>query len=243
VQRHDYLPFGEEWLTQPPDKRMFAGKERDPQTGFDYFGARYYASGQGRFTTVDPVVPLDATLRDPQLWNRYAYVHNNPLRYTDPDGRCIWDLCIGEIAIAAGVSEAAVGAAMAGSAATVFVWSKREAIARSVMELWTTTGSVLRQAVDSVTQASRADPYAYPDNYPQIDKTGKAHTRDQTLPDHVPESWNREMVEDAASTLRKSIRARKDEARRLGEDAGHRTRINDEERLLRQIEKALNEIE
>lgn len=231
VARYDFAPFGEEWPQQPPtpnpDVRQYAGKERDPETGLDYVGARYYASQTGRFTTVDPVVPVEAALRDPQLWNRYAYVRNNPLRYTDPDGRCIWDLCIGEIAIAAGVSEAAVGAAMAASAATVLVWNKREAIARSVLELGTAAGSALRQAAaDSVKQASRADPYAYPDNYPQIDKTGKAHTRDQTLPDHVPESWNREMLEDAAGTLRKSIRARQDE-----------------ERLLRQIEKALKEPE
>ena len=52
----------------------------------------------------------------------------------------------------------------------------------------------------------------------------------------------REMLEDAAGTLRRSIKARQDEALRLGEDPGHRTRINDEQRLLRQIEKALREL-
>ena len=242
VTRHDFLAFGEEpSAAAVSNVRRFAGKERDVETGFDYFGARYYASGSGRFTTVDPMVPFQASLRDPQLWNRYAYVRNNPLRYTDPDGRCIWDLCIGEIAFATGVTEAAVGAVIAATAATGFVWSKREAIARSVTELGTAAGLALRQAVDSVTLASRADPYALPDNYPRIDKTGKAHTRDQTLPDHVPESWNREMLDDAARTLRKSIRARQDEAKRLGEDPGHRNRIRDEERLLRQINTALKE--
>jgi RHS repeat-associated protein len=244
VRTSDYRPFGEgENPAAGTDPTRFTGKERDAESGLDYFGARYYASRTGRFTTVDPLLPLDAALRDPQLWNRYAYVRNNPLRYTDPDGRCIWDLCIGEIAVATGVSQAAVGAAMAASAAAVFVWNKREEIAGSVVELGTAAGSALRQAVDSVKQASRADPYAYPGDYPQIDKTGKAHTRDQTLPDHVPESWNREMLEDAASTLRKSIKARQDEARRLGEDPGHRTRIKDEERLLRQVEEALKELQ
>ena len=240
----DYAPFGDGGVGggASPAALRFAGKERDPETGLDYFGARYYGSKTGRFTTVDPVVPLDAALRDPQLWNRYGYVRNNPLRYTDPDGRCIWDLCIGEIAIAAGVSEAAVGAAVAATAATIFVWNKREAIGRSVVEFGTAAGSALRQAVDSLKQASRTDPYAYPDNYPQIDKTGKAHSRDGTLPDRVPETWGREMLEDAAGTLRRSIKARQDEALRLGEDPGHRTRINDEQRLLRQIEKALREL-
>ena len=56
VARHDYMPFGEEHLPPPPtgDTKRFAGKERDTETSFDYFGARYYASRNGRFTTVDP---------------------------------------------------------------------------------------------------------------------------------------------------------------------------------------------
>lgn len=245
IRRHDYLPFGEEYLAGPvtPDPLRFTGKERDAETGLDYFGARYFASRTGRFTTVDPVVPLVASLRDPQLWNRYAYVRNNPLRYTDPDGRCIWDLCIAEAAIVLGVSEAAVATLYAASVATVIVWNKREEIAQSVMDLGTATGSALRRAVDSVNHASRTDPYAYPGNYPRLDNSGKAHTKDRAahLVDHVPDNWTGEMLEDAATTLRRSIRARNDEARRLGEDPGHRRRINEEERLLRQIEKALKD--
>jgi len=84
VQRHDYLPFGEEWGNQPQDKRMFAGKEQDQETGFDYVGARYYASGNGRFTTPDDSSYMDPF--DPQSMNRYAYVYNNPLWYIDPTG-------------------------------------------------------------------------------------------------------------------------------------------------------------
>jgi RHS repeat-associated protein len=69
----------------------------DAQTDLarSYVGARYYASQTGRFTTVDPVVEIDKALVDPQRWNRYVYVRNNPLRYVDPDGRAIetvWDL-------------------------------------------------------------------------------------------------------------------------------------------------------
>ena len=96
VERHDYLPFGEECSTgacasnpgltgsQP---RRFTGKERDAETGLDYFGARYYRSAMGRFTTVDPLVAPHVNLTDPQGWNRYSYARNNPLRYLDPDGR------------------------------------------------------------------------------------------------------------------------------------------------------------
>ena len=87
VARYDFLPFGEPWT--PPviaDVRQFAGKERDTETGFDYFGARYYSSGIGRFTTADSAVILADAMEHPQRWNRYAYVSNNPLRKIDPDG-------------------------------------------------------------------------------------------------------------------------------------------------------------
>jgi RHS repeat-associated protein len=86
--RHEYLPFGEEWAPPAdPDTRRFTGKERDADTGLDYFGARYYRADLGRFTTVDPEMTLDENLVDPQRWNRYAYARNNPLKYVDPDGR------------------------------------------------------------------------------------------------------------------------------------------------------------
>jgi hypothetical protein len=45
-------------------------EERDAESGFDYFGARYYASRLGRFTTVDPALNIEAALADPQRWNR-----------------------------------------------------------------------------------------------------------------------------------------------------------------------------
>jgi RHS repeat-associated protein len=61
-------------------------KERDIETGLDYFGARYYSNMQGRFTSVDPE-NAGANPSDPQSWNGYAYARNNPLVYTDPDGR------------------------------------------------------------------------------------------------------------------------------------------------------------
>ena len=70
--------------TQP---RRFTGKERDTETGWDYFGARYYGSRIGRFTSGDPVYTWQENVLNPQLWNRYTYARNNPLRYVDPDGR------------------------------------------------------------------------------------------------------------------------------------------------------------
>src|SRR5208283_4124606 len=66
------------------------GKERDQESGNDYFGARYYASTMGRFMSPDwsakyEPVPY-AKLDNPQTLNLYAYVGNNPLNRTDPTG-------------------------------------------------------------------------------------------------------------------------------------------------------------
>jgi RHS repeat-associated protein len=88
IERHDYQPYGEEWLPQGGTQPLrFTGKERDAETGLDYFGARYYGSRIGRFTAVDPQLNLRASILSPQRWNRYAYGLNNPLRFIDPDGR------------------------------------------------------------------------------------------------------------------------------------------------------------
>jgi RHS repeat-associated protein len=94
IERHDYLAFGEECTTPPcstaepgTNSKKFTGKERDVESGLDYFGARYYGSKVGRFTSVDPVLDLGASSVEPQRWNRYSYSLGNPLRYVDPDGR------------------------------------------------------------------------------------------------------------------------------------------------------------
>jgi RHS repeat-associated protein len=95
VARHDYMPFGDEWVVRPDAQPLrFAGKERDLETGLDYFGARYYGSRLGRFTGVDPVYDVGPSLADPQRWNRYSYSLNNPYRYTDPDGRLVQEVTV-----------------------------------------------------------------------------------------------------------------------------------------------------
>ena len=65
----------------------FTGKERDAETGLDNFLARYMSSAQGRFTSPDPVFASPERVMDPQQWNLYGYVRNNPLRFIDPTGR------------------------------------------------------------------------------------------------------------------------------------------------------------
>lgn len=63
-----------------------SGKERDAETGLDYFGARYMSAAQGRFTSPDSPL-IDQYPEDPQSWNLYAYVRNRPLTLIDADGK------------------------------------------------------------------------------------------------------------------------------------------------------------
>jgi RHS repeat-associated protein len=104
----DYAPFGEEipsgvngrsgcyetlgspQFPAPPDVESvkFTGKERDAETGLDYFGARYFSGAQGRFTSPDKPF-ADQHVHDPQSWNLYSYARNNPLRYIDDDGEAV----------------------------------------------------------------------------------------------------------------------------------------------------------
>jgi len=73
--------------TPVPSSSLFTGKERDSESGNDYFGDRYFASSMGRMLSPDPGnISAIFHMDDPQSWNGYAYAHNNPLRFTDPTG-------------------------------------------------------------------------------------------------------------------------------------------------------------
>jgi RHS repeat-associated protein len=109
MSRHDYEPFGEELAAGVGGRttgmgfpgmsdglrQKFTSKERDLESGLDYFKARYYSSSQGRFTSIDPreinfeaaTEEFQTYLGNPQNWNRYAYVLNSPLVLLDQDGR------------------------------------------------------------------------------------------------------------------------------------------------------------
>jgi RHS repeat-associated protein len=67
----------------------FTGKERDAESGLDYFGARYMSSSMGRFMSSDPIKITEDRLANPNTLNLYSYAANNPLKYVDPDGEDI----------------------------------------------------------------------------------------------------------------------------------------------------------
>jgi RHS repeat-associated protein len=84
----DFYPFGGErtpYVNTCSQSYKFAGMERDSETQNDHTMFRYYASNTGRWLSPDP---LGGDVTNPQSFNRYAYVLNNPTNLTDPSGLC-----------------------------------------------------------------------------------------------------------------------------------------------------------
>ena len=86
VQHLQYKPFGESFIDQHDpnsdytERFRFTGKERDTETGYDYFGARYYSSTLGIWLSVDPLSDKYPSL------SPYVYCADNPMRVVDPKG-------------------------------------------------------------------------------------------------------------------------------------------------------------
>ena len=108
VSRTEYLPYGEtfatESQTQPPicatdptdpSCKVFAmvpkynGQSLDPETMLYFYNARHYDPEIARFVTADTVVDGQATIKG---WNRYMYVHGNPIMYKDPTGHNVYSV-------------------------------------------------------------------------------------------------------------------------------------------------------
>ena len=83
VQYLQYLPYGELWMdihTVDPARYTFSGKEKDEETGYHYFGARYYDSNLGIWLSVDPMAGMYPHQ------SPYAYCSSNPIMKFDPNG-------------------------------------------------------------------------------------------------------------------------------------------------------------
>lgn len=99
VARRDFLPFGEEihtgvgarsttldyGSTEDNVRQKFTGYQKDTETSLDFAEARMYENRFGRFTAVDPLLASGKSA-DPQTFNRYVYVGNNPIARIDPNG-------------------------------------------------------------------------------------------------------------------------------------------------------------
>ena len=108
ISRKDFTAFGEQVTSpqrkdgvdgngyDPPNVRQdYTGYQKDNESGLEFAQARYYNTGHGRFTSVDPLT-ASATIRNPQTFNRYAYVTNSPYEFVDPLGlsRCNMGRCV-----------------------------------------------------------------------------------------------------------------------------------------------------
>ncbi|MCP4600941.1 MAG: RHS repeat-associated core domain-containing protein, partial [Proteobacteria bacterium] len=121
VAYHVYYPFGEEATDpfQDQERMKFTGHERDLNnpdgTGddLDYMHARFCSPLNGRFLSTDAIESADQ--RNPQSWNRYSYVQNNPLRFIDPLGLLeamvygeVWDVEPGDVVVLVSDDESAL---------------------------------------------------------------------------------------------------------------------------------------
>jgi len=113
-----YLPYGEIWIDEGSDPfklgYKFTGKEMDEETGYSYFGARYYDPQVSQWISTDPAVPeylptgeqlyfAETTLKPYKdlkglggIYNTknmglYTYTHSNPIKLKDPDGKAPGD--------------------------------------------------------------------------------------------------------------------------------------------------------
>jgi RHS repeat-associated protein len=66
-------------------RQGYTGYQKDNESGLEFAQARYYNTGHGRFTSVDPMT-ASAAIRNPQTLNRYSYALNSPYKFTDPLG-------------------------------------------------------------------------------------------------------------------------------------------------------------
>jgi RHS repeat-associated protein len=235
----------------------FTGKERDTESGLDNFGARYDSSSMGRFMTPDwsdsPEPIPYASTANPQSLNLYTYAQNNPLRNRDADGHwCFlgagstcdgyWEKLGNWVKYGENVLTKDLNAALAKHPEKIqkmkdYIKSQNTNISAEDLDVMPN-----KQVMDianrvRLEQAEGAEGTSGAFLLPFIDPTGKVHT---DLPNRVPDNWTREEMEEGAESLRQSIKTRKEELIRLGEESGHRERIRQEERLLRQLEKKLS---
>jgi RHS repeat-associated protein len=195
VGSHDYFPFGLEATSasQDTERMKFTGHERDLQgttsqtDDLDYLHARYYNFNIARFLSVDPGRDVDPKL--PQAWNMYAYVRNNPVNETDPDGNAVnllWD-----------IPDLAIGAASIGnlwvkalSGEQITAADNIDAISGAVGMLPIITGAAVGGKL--VTFAAKADDAADAAraavNESSVASTSRAARRESTRQAGIPTS-------------------------------------------------------
>ena len=233
------------------------GKERDAETGLDYFGARYFSGAQGRFITPDwsedPYALPYANLSNPQSLNLYAYAQNNPLSRRDEDGHVTCD----PDSTTWGPNGVTVTAGACHLDLLDYLRLSKQALQASLRLSQQGTQQFLNNIVNNATLAVLSAIVPPPCGCEDDDKSnqgksssgkaakierdasGKVHGEIRDLRRSALR-MDREELKDAAHELNESIKTREQEQLRLGEDPAHRLRIEEERDLLRTIDKKLS---
>jgi RHS repeat-associated protein len=155
ITYEEYYPYGStsyqsgRSVAETSLKRYrYIGKERDEETGFSYYGARYYASWLGRWTSADPSGAEDGP-------NLFQYVSGNPVNNVDTQGN--WDISLTDVAIGALTAVVVVGAiALTAGVAAPAIAAGLTAVGVSA-ETITTLGTVAVAAGTSAGIVGTAD--------------------------------------------------------------------------------------
>jgi RHS repeat-associated protein len=97
-----YKPWGETRFGEMGTPYQFTGQYRQASLGLDFFNARWYDPALGRFAQADTLIPEAS--QGVQAWDRYAFVNNNPIIYTDPNGHFLFASALIGAVLSAGVN-------------------------------------------------------------------------------------------------------------------------------------------
>ncbi|WP_157243772.1 RHS repeat-associated core domain-containing protein [Paenibacillus jilunlii] len=146
----------------------YAGECFGPETGLYYLRARYYDPSMGRFLNEDTV---EGQINNPLTQNIYTYVGNNPLKYTDPSGKCFWDACVLEGAAAAALVE---GAIFVIGASSILIWNHSNAAPVEVPRTDAPQLTVIQGGKNNKSNSNQTKPVA-----PPVTQTDKNEDRNK----------------------------------------------------------------
>jgi RHS repeat-associated protein len=193
----------------------YAGQYTLEQSGLQYLRARFYDPATGQLLTRDP---LEDVTDQP-----YAYADDEPIDNEDPSGL----FSIGEV--------------IEGAPSIPCPWCSAEHAVTELMEgawghaewLWNEAGENIHEPAKQGAAAARAGCEILERTNPD----GKVHG---SIPSHPDPNWTEEELEEVAEDLRESIPIRREELEEFGEEPKHRRQLQEEERLLGQIERTLS---
>jgi len=131
VRSYDYKPFGDTagQSGSTANTRGYGGHIKDDESGLIYMGARYYDPALGRFISPDTIIP-DTT--NPQAFNRYSYVYNNPINNTDPSGHMPVVAAVVAVVGAIGAGGTILAVAVIGAVCTVAGYATKNPLLSSI---------------------------------------------------------------------------------------------------------------